>query len=90
MNNEVGIDLHQLHAVGVPVGDLPEHLPHRDGCALFALITNDNSMEFAVAIGDVGMYDSYRTKTHYPGDDGSWLFRKMELFFVPEGSIASG
>jgi hypothetical protein len=90
MNNETGIDLHQLHAVGIPVGDLPEDPPRRDGCALFALITKDNSMEFTVAIGDVCMYDSYRTKTHHPGDCGSWLFRKMELFFVPECSIASG
>ena len=47
-------------------------------------------MEFAVAIGDVCMYNSYRTKTHHPGDCGNWLFRKMELFFVPEGLIASG
>jgi hypothetical protein len=90
MADNAKIDLHQLHAVGIPVGDLPEDLPRRDGCALFALITNDNSMEFAVAIGDVCMYNSYRTKTHHPGDCGNWLFRKMELFFVPEGLIASG
>ncbi len=90
MNNETGIDLHRLHAVGIPVGDLPEDPPRRDGCGLFALITNSNSMEFAVAISDVCMYDSYRTKTNRPGDNGSWLFQKMELFFVPECSIASG
>jgi len=57
------IDLRQLHAVGIPIGDLPENPPHRDGCALFALITSSNSMEFAVAIGDASMYNSYRTKT---------------------------
>ncbi len=90
MNDNSTIDLHQLHAVGIPVGDLPEDLPHRDGCVLFALITNDNSMEFAVAIGDVCTYNSYRTKTHHYGDGGNWIFRKMELFFVPEGSLLPG
>ena len=90
MNNDIKIDLRQLHAVGVPVGGLPEDMPHRGGCVLFALITKGNSMKFAVAIGDMCVYDSYRTKTHHPGDRGSWLFRKMKLFFVPEGSIASG
>ena len=89
MDDNAKIHLHQLRTVGIPVEGLPEDLPCRDGCTLFALITNDNSMEFAVAIGDMCMYESYRTKTHHLGDRGNWLFGKMELFFVPEGSIAS-
>ncbi len=90
MNDNATIDLRQLHAVGIPIGDIPEDLPRRDGCALFALITNGNSMEFAVAVSGACIYNSYRTKTHHPGDRGNWIFRKMELFFVPEGLIASG
>ena len=90
MTNAVTIGLDRLRAVGIPVGSLPEDPPRRDGCALFALITSSTSTEFTVAVHDASTYRTYRTMTNHPDDQGSWFFLKMELFFVPEGLIASG
>ncbi len=89
MNNRTGIDLHQLHAVGIPIRGLPEDPPHQEGCVLIALITNGKSMKFAVIISTVDMYKSYCTMTHHRDDHGRWLFPKMKLFFFPKGSITS-
>jgi hypothetical protein len=88
MNNEIRMSIQRLRAVGIPVGDLPEVPPQQDGHVLFALITNSGSREFAIAVHDAYVYGTYRTMTEHPGDRGNWFFRKMELFFVPENSIA--
>jgi len=87
MNDLARMDLCRLHVSGIPFGDLPEDPPRRDGYKLFALITNDNSLEFAVAVGDPDDYRVYREKTKRPNDRGSYIFRKMELFFVPEDQL---
>lgn len=74
----------RLRAIGIPVPDLPEVLPSRDGHVLYALVTNGCSKEFAFAVRDPLAYRTYRETTHHSGDQGNWLFSDMELFFVPE------
>ncbi|MGB7957421.1 MAG: hypothetical protein WCF77_01065 [Minisyncoccia bacterium] len=78
----------RLRAIGVPVPGLPEVPPERDGHILYALVTNGDSKEFAVAIPAAFMYWPYREMAHHAGDEGNWLFRKTELFFVPAEALA--
>ena len=90
MNDLARISIAQLRAAGIPFKGLPENPPQKDGCALFARITNDNKLTFAVAVDDPDNYRAYRTKTKRPGDHGSYIFRKMELLFVPEDQLYPG
>jgi hypothetical protein len=78
----------RLRAIGVPVPGLPEVPPARDGHVLYALVTKGDATEFAVVIRDAFTYWPYHEMTTHPGDQGNWLFKRTELFFVPESVLA--
>jgi hypothetical protein len=87
MNNLAKLDLVHVRGAGMPFNGLPEDPPRRDGHTLFAVITNDNALTFAIAVDNPDDYRVYRTKTRRTGDHGSWIFQKMKLFFVPDNLL---
>ncbi len=78
----------RLRAIGISVPGLPEVPPKRDGHVLYALVTNGDSKEFAVAVPGVSTYGTYHEMTQRLGDQGNWLFQRTELFFVLEEMVA--
>ena len=87
--NTIRILPEQIREKGIPMNDLPEEPPRREGHALFAIIAKDGGEEFVVAADDPYCYHTYRRTTWHPGDQGNRFFEKMNLFFVPVGALDS-
>jgi hypothetical protein len=90
MEKDKKISLETLSQKGIRVPGIPEKPPIRDGHILFAVITTAEGAKFTVAVDEPIVYGGYRTQTNHSGDQGSWLFKKMALYFVPENCITMG